>query len=89
MKNSENNELIINCKCGCDEGIHLKIYDYEDGDYTILTFSNGHFYTLRRHSFIEKIKKIWSIIRNKDFYYSDILMTKDEFEEFKRWVNSK
>ena len=32
FKNFKDDELIVNCECGCDEGIHFKIYDYKDGD---------------------------------------------------------
>ena len=88
FKNLKDDELIISCKCGCDEGIHFKIHDYEDGDYAFLTYTNGNFYTQQR-PFFEKLKKIWAIIRNKDFYYSDVVMTKDDFKEFKEWVNRK
>ena len=35
----------------------------------------------------EKMKKIWSIIRNKDHYYLDIVMSKEDFQEFKEWIN--
>lgn len=88
FKNFKDDELIISCKCGCDEGIHFKIHDYEDGDYAFLAFTNGNFYA-EQHPLREKLKKIWAIIRNKDFYYSDIVMTKDDFEEFCEWVNRK
>ena len=33
FKNFKDDELIVSCKCGCDEGIHFTIHDYEDGDY--------------------------------------------------------
>lgn len=66
FKNFKDDELIVSCKCGCDEGIHFKIHDYEDGDYAFLTYTNGNFYTQQR-PFFEKLKKIWAIIRNKDF----------------------
>ena len=32
FKNFKDDELIVSCKCGCDEGIHFKIHDYGDGD---------------------------------------------------------
>lgn len=89
FKNFKDDELIVSCKCGCDEGIHFKIYDYKDGDYAFLTYTNGNFYTQQRTPFFEKLKKIWAIIRNKDFYYSDIVLTKDDFNEFKEWINRK
>ena len=88
FKNFKDDELIVSCKCGCDEGIHFKIHDYGDGDYAFLTYTNGNFYTQQR-SFFEKLKKIWAIIRNKDFYYSDIVLTKEDFKEFKEWINRK
>ena len=34
-----------------------------------------------------KMKKIWFIIRGKDYCYSDTVMTKADFEEFKQFVN--
>jgi hypothetical protein len=89
FKNFKDDELIVSCKCGCDEGIHFKIYDYKDGDYAFLTYTNGNFYTQQRTPFFEKLKKIWAIIRNKDFYYSDIVFTKDDFNKFKEWINRK
>ena len=39
--------------------------------------------------FIKKLKKIWIIIRNKDFYYSEIILNKKDWEEDKKWVNEK
>ena len=89
FKNFKDDELIVSCKCGCDEGIHFKIYDYKDGDYAFLTYTNGNYYTQQRTPFFEKLKKIWAIIRNKDFYYSDIVFTKDDFNKFKEWINRK
>ena len=88
FKNFADNELIVSCKCGCDEGIHFKIQDYGDGDYAFLTYINGSFYS-QQSTFSDKLRKIWAIIRNKDFYYSDIVLTKDDFKEFKEWVNRK
>lgn len=88
LKNFKDDELIVSCKCGCDNGIHIRINNYEDGDYAFLTYTNGNFYTQQK-SFLNKLKKIWAIIRNKDFHYSEILLTKDDFNEFKEWVNRK
>ena len=34
-----------------------------------------------------KLKKIWSIIRNKDYYYSDIIMRKSDYKIFKNYIN--
>lgn len=87
LKNTKDNELIITCHCGCDDSVHISVEDFPDGGYAFMTYMNGNFYSEQKHPFIEKIKKIWAIIRNKDYFYSDIVMTKEEFDEFAKWVN--
>lgn len=83
-------ELIVSCSDECDEGIRIKIDEDSMEEinwktYAFLTYTSGHWY---KRCFIEKCKKIWKIIRNKDFYYSEICMTKEDFERFKEYVNS-
>ena len=92
LKSNDNTNLIISCKCGCDEGIRLQI-DKDDYDmYALLTYTNGHFYAEQCETFWrvfrKKAAKIWAIIKNKDFYYSDIIMTRDDFADFKEYINS-
>ena len=36
----------------------------------------------------KKMKKIIAIICSKDFYYSEIVMSKDDFIQFKEYINS-
>ena len=92
LKNKDGTELLVDCQCGCDEGIRFRI-DKEDFDYyCFMSYTNGKFYAEQGETFwwvfYKKLKKIWAIIRNKDFYYSEFTMTKDEFEEFKEYINS-
>lgn len=90
--NKDRNELIVSCKCGCEDSVHMRIdtndYDY----YAIWTYMNGNFYTDQNSTVFrtigKKLKKIWAIIRNKDYYYSDVVMNKKEFTEFVEFVNS-
>ena len=45
FKNFDDNELIISCNCGCDEGIHLKVNHEPCEDYyAFMAFMNGNFY---------------------------------------------
>ena len=44
LKNFDGNELCVNCTCGCDEGIHIKIDKYNTFHYALLAFTNGKFY---------------------------------------------
>ena len=92
LKNKNGTELLVDCCCGCDEGIRFRV-DKEDYDYyCLMTYTSGNFYREQDETmwrvFCKKLEKIWAIIRNKDFYYSDIVMTKDDFEEFKEYINS-
>ena len=43
LKSSDNKEMIITCRCGCDEGIRVKI-DESFGDYCYLSYISGNFY---------------------------------------------
>ena len=94
LKNKDNTELYIDCCCGCDEGIRFKVDKLcEDFDYyCIMTYTNGNFYREQGDTLFEvlskKLKKIWAIIRNKDFYYSELVMTKDDFDEFREYINN-
>ena len=89
LNNLMDDELVINCKCGCDEGIHIKIDCDDPDDYALMTFTNGNFYKEQGSGFLSKLKKIWAIIRNKDFYYSDIRMTKEDLYQFILWMQHK
>ena len=88
FKNFKDDELIISCKCGCDEGIHFEIRGYKNGDYAFVTHTSSNYYR-EQCPFREKLKKIWAIICNKDYYYSEVCMDKNDFEQFKEWINRK
>ena len=90
--NKDKNELIVCCKCGCDAGMHIIVEPIE-GDYAYVSYLNGNFYTEQNRSFLrvfaDKAKRIWAIIRNKDYCYSDIIMDTKDWGAFKEFVNSQ
>jgi hypothetical protein len=93
LKNKNGKELYIDCCCGCNEGVRFKIDQYDDFDYyCFMTYTNGNFYREQGDTLwgilSKKLEKIWAIIRNKDFYYAEVVMTKDEFNEFREYINS-
>lgn len=55
------------------------------------TYLNGNWYRDQGMTILDviklKLKKIWAIIRNKDFYYSDIRMTRKDFEVFREYID--
>lgn len=93
MISNDKKDLIVNCKCGCENTIHIRLDDTDkDSDYyAIITYLNGNWYrdqddrTLRTIG--RKLKKIWAILRNKDYYYSDVLMSCEDFKTFKEYIN--
>lgn len=89
FKNYNGDELIISCKCGCDNGIHFSITKNDDEEYAFITFTNGDFYKEQESPIKAKLEKIWAIIRNKDYYYSEILLSKKDFEMFVDWIKNK
>lgn len=92
MKNHDGTEMMVDCHCGCDDGVRIKLFKDEFNYYCFWTYTNGRFYSEQGETFWrilrKKMEKIWAIIRNKDYYYSDIVMTKDEFEQFREYINS-
>ena len=92
LKNKDGTELFIDCNCGCDNGIRFRIDNNDFDLYCFMSYTNGKFYTEQcegmRRVFRKKLKKIWSIIRNRDFYYAEMFLTKDEFAEFREYINS-
>jgi len=83
------NECVVSCHCGCGDSVQMVIeHDSTEPDsgyfYQILMDSAWNF---EQYGWLWRLKKIWRILRNKDYYYSEIGMTKKEFEEFKEWIN--
>ena len=92
MKSNDGKELYVDCMCGCDDGIRIRIDKDDDNLYMIAILTNGNWYRDQNDNILmcigRKLKKIMAIIRNKDFYYSEIIMTEKDFNEFKEHINS-
>lgn len=88
---SENKkELIHTCDCGCEDSIHIRIDTLDKDYYAIQSYMNANWYRDQKSGwdlFCLKIKKIWRIICNKDHHYSEIILTKDDFEKYKEFIN--
>ena len=94
MISDDKKDLIVSCGCGCEDAVHIRIdhdvYDKNES-YAFATYLNGNWYRDQDDRVFRcigrKLRKIWAIIRNKDFYYSDILMNREDFENFKNYIN--
>ena len=85
MISNDKKELVVNCKCGCTNTIHIKVNDSDKDYYAFMTYLNGDW--CRKQTIKTKLKKIWAVVKNKDFYYSDVLMSCDDFKKFKDYIN--
>lgn len=92
MKSKDGKNLIVDCNCGCDEGLRIRINEFDEDTYAILTYTSGNFYKDQKLScwsiFKLKCRKIWRIIRGKDYCYSEILVSKEEYNELKDFINN-
>ena len=81
--------LILDCKCGCDDAIKFKV----DADADIIMFATlltSKFYSKQENfirRFADKVKRIWGVIRNKDYCYGEVVLTKEDFRAFKNYIN--
>ena len=60
LKILDNSEMIISCKCGCDDGIRLKI-EKDEEDYCFMTYVSENWYK-EQAGFIKEAKE------NLDYY---------------------
>ena len=81
--------VIVNCNCGCDEAIQVKklVYDVNDEDEYYLSVLTGEFSAMQRGIFRtigHRLKMAWKILRGKEYLLAEIVMTKEEFAEYKK-----
>ena len=90
LKSEDGKDLMVSCSCGCDNGVHINIKK-DNGEYAWVTYMNGNWYRDQNKRILyivrDKLKKIWAIIRSKDFYYSEIYMTRKDFKTFREYIN--
>lgn len=90
MKSKNGDDIYVDCRCGCDSGMRIRIDKDDDSFYCLVSYTNGNFSRDQndklRYVIYRKLKKIWCIIKNQDFCYSEICMTKDEFKNFQECI---
>lgn len=91
LKSEDGKDLLVDCECGCDEGMRLRIDPEDPIGYCFVSYTNSEFYRAQGDNFwdifCKKLRKILAIIMNQDYYYSEITMSKEDFERFKEYIN--
>ena len=88
-KDKHTKVVIVNCNCGCDEAIQIKklVYDVKDDDEYYLSILAGEFGSTQRGIFRtigHRIKLAWKMLRGKEYLLTEIVMTKEELDEYKK-----
>lgn len=87
MKDNNGEYCGLYCSCGCNKGIILKA-EKDDWGYDLSLVSDT-FYVMQKTGwtrFKEKCRRIWSIIRNKEYCYFDVCIEPEDLKEFKEFV---
>lgn len=87
LSNKEGTEFAISCDCGCKNTIRIEKNIYDEVGISFLT---DNYYNKQQTiwSIIkEKFQKIKCILTNKDFYHFEIILTKDQFHEFREYID--
>ena len=88
-KDKHTKVVIVNCNCGCDEAIQIKklVYDVKDDDEYYLSILAGEFGSTQRGIFRtigHRLKLAWKMLRGKEYLLTEIVMTKEELDEYKK-----
>ena len=79
----------MNCNCGCGDGVEIRL-EKDEHDYAWLHILASKWYSEQitiLGQIGKKLKKIWWVIRGKDFYHSEIIMNQSEWQEFVEVIN--
>jgi hypothetical protein len=91
MRSKDGDNLMVDCSCGCDEGLRIRINKHDNDNYFVMTYTSGNFYNMQNenifHVIGKKLKKIWHIIRGKDYCYSEICMNREDLEQLKQYLS--
>ena len=91
MRSSDGQDLMLDCRCGCCNGLRFTIDRYSEDSYGLITYTSGNFYAEQDMTLFaiwkSKLRKIWRILRNKDYCYSEVLLHKSEMEDFKEFLS--
>lgn len=84
------NSLIVNCSCRCGDGLEFTISNFNNVAevwMTQTTYSWNTENTTFWNRFKLKLKRLWSVLCNREYYYTEIILSKDDFSTFVEYVN--
>ena len=88
-KDEHTKVVIVNCNCGCDEAIQIKKFkfDEQEEEKYYLSILAGEIGSTQRGIFRtigHRLKLAWKMLLGKEYLLTEIVLTNNEFEEYKR-----
>lgn len=81
--NKENDELIINCDCGCGFGLLWKATKFDEEDEQYFVYLTEHSWYAKQTGRIKPyFNRLWKALRGKEYYLTELVMSKNEVAEF-------
>lgn len=82
---NETEKMVIDtCNCGCGSVFHITRTTDDPEEYYISLHSSNWYSesTSAWDKFKTKMKRLWCVLRNKEYLYMDVCLTPQEFKEF-------
>ena len=83
-------DINLFCSCGCGNGLQIILRLDEDDHFAYINTLASGFYTEQRSiwkTIMHRIKAAWFMLRGKEFYLHEILITKYQWNDFVKAVN--
>ena len=85
-------DINIFCNCGCGDGFTFtfRVEPDDEFDYVYFSTFTSVFYSMSR-SFLNtlrrRIEAAWFMLRGKEFYLHEVILTKEQWSDFVKSVN--
>lgn len=87
--NITNDELIINCDCGCGSGLLWQAVKWDDdGAQYYISLIEHSWYGKQNGRMRPYFKRLWKALRGKEYRLMEIVLSKSEAKEFDEFLCS-
>ena len=83
-------DISLLCNCGCGSGLQIIFRIDNDKDYAYITTLTSNFYAGQRgiwEMIWHRIKAAWFMLCGKEYYLHDVVLSKEQWNEFVKTVN--
>lgn len=86
--NKNDDELIVTCNCSCGYGLHWKAGTWDDEDEKYyLSLIEMSWYAKQDSRLKLYFKRLWKALRGKEYHLTEMILKKEDVEEFAAFLN--